>query len=200
MSVAMTACSTAGDIDSFGSETEGIHGSAVTVSHAAPLMPGEPGQTKVPIYDNTDNGWNVTTNDPVTGGPDPEIGFTNFRPTVPGDPEHIIVVVNLQDGAPNCTYTVELVTDGNSPDGGLPPDGNHTGFINVIGELTTNGNGHGNSGALMVDVTTLSDVAAAGQRTYAHVDVEDYNGTCVEADGTSVATNEYGSPGVSWIQ
>jgi len=47
------------------------------IAMADHVTPGEAGQTKVSLYDNTNNGWNVTTNDPVTGGPDPVIGFVN---------------------------------------------------------------------------------------------------------------------------
>jgi len=163
--------------------------------------PGQAGRTKVNIYDNTDNAWNVTTADPVTGGADPVIGFVNFRPTIACngdgecDPNHVIVVTSLKNGAPNCMLTVELVTSGNDTGAGLPPDGIHSGTINVIGTIMTNGNGHGNTGAIVVDVTTLAGIAASGDTTYAHVDIEDYAGTCVEADGTGVSNNEYGASG-----
>jgi len=157
--------------------------------------PGQAGMTKIDIYDNTHNIWNVTTNDPDTGGPDPVIGFVNFRPTVPGDPDHVIVTVALKGGAPDCDYNIELVVDANDPNAGLAPDGFHHAAVNPIGTLTTNRNGLGNSGAIQVDVTTLSNTALSGSFTYAHVDVEDYNGDCTEADGTGVVNNEYGASG-----
>ncbi len=166
---------------------------------------GNAGQTKVDIYDNTDNGWNVATNDPVTGGPDASIGFVNFRPTVPGDLTNVKVVAALKNGAPNCTYNIQLVTSGNNTSGGLAPDGFHTGSINVIGNLTTNGSGKGNSGELTVDTTTLVGAAVSGSITYAHVDIEAV-GSCTEADGTNVANNEYGASAVAvvdriqWLQ
>jgi len=159
------------------------------------VTPGEAGLTKVNIYDNTNNGWNVTTNDPVTGGPDPVIGFVNFRPTTPDDPTHVIVVVALKDGAPSCDYEIQLVVAGSDTGGGLPPDGVHSGFINIIGTLSTNGQGKGNTGAIEVDVTTLLGTAASGSFTYAHVDLEDPDANCTEADGTGVANNEYGASG-----
>lgn len=168
--------------------------------------PGEAGNTKVNIYDNTHNGWNVTTTDPDTGGADPVIGFVNFRPTVPGDPSHVVVVASLKDAAPNCTLTVELVLTGTNPAAGLPPDGGHTGFPNQIGTLTTNNNGKGNSGAIVVDVETLSGVAPSGEFTWGHVDLEPYSDTCIEEDDTLVGINEYGASAVNegdrihWLQ
>ena len=69
--------------------------------------------------------------DPVTGGPDPVIGFVNFRPTMPDDPTHVVIVVAVKDGAPNCTLTVQLQTSRGTSTGGLPPDGNHSGFNNI---------------------------------------------------------------------
>jgi hypothetical protein len=169
--------------------------------------PGAAGQTMLNIYDNTHSGgWNVTTNDPVTGGPDPVIGFVNFRPTVPGDADHVQVVVVLKNGAPNCDYELQLVTFGSNTSGGLAPDGFHNGDINVIGTLSTNAQGKGNSGAITVDVTTLGSVALSGGHTYAHIDLEDPDGDCTESDGTSVANNEYGASAVDvdarmhWLQ
>lgn len=151
--------------------------------------PGQAGQTKVNIYDNTNDGWNVTI-----GDPDPVIGFVNFLPTV-DDPNSVKVVVALKDGAPSCDYNIDLVTFGNNADAGLAPDGLHAGSINTIGTMTTNGQGKGNSGEITVDVTTLFGVAASGDTTYAHVDLEDHDGDCTESDGTTVANNEYGASG-----
>lgn len=168
--------------------------------------PGEAGNTKVNVYDNTHNLWNVTTSDPDTGGADPVIGFVNFRPTVPDDPNHVVVVASVKDAAPNCTLTVDLVLTGTDSEAGLPPDGFHTGLINSIGTLTTNQNGKGNSGAIVVEVATLDGVAPSGEFTWGHVDLEDKSGTCVEEDGTSVANNEYGASAIAegdrihWLQ
>lgn len=165
------------------------------------VTPGDAGRTKVNIYDNTHNGWNVSTNDPVTGAPDPVIGFVNFRPTIPCtgdnqcDPDHVILVVQLKAGAPNCTLSVQLVTTGGVATAGLAPDGTHSGIINVVGSITTNDKGHGTSGAIVVDVVTLSGIAASGAFTYGHVDLEDLTGSCMESDGTDVAVNEYGASG-----
>lgn len=173
----------------------GLATAALSLGAAAPALadhatPGEAGQTKVNIYDNTHDGWNVTT-----GTPDPVIGFVNFRPTVAGDPSNLKVVVVLKNGAPNCDYNVDLVTSGSNPSGGLAPDGFHTGFINTIGTITTNGQGKGSTGEITVDVSTLFNVSASGLITYAHVDLEDHDGDCTESDGTSVANNEYGASG-----
>lgn len=186
--------------------TAGLALSAFALAAALPsvashVTPGDAGHTKVNIYDDTHNGWNVSTNDPVTGAPDPAIGFVNFRPTIACtgdnecDPDHIILVVQLKNAAPNCTLSVQLVTTGGATHAGLAPDGNHTGAINVVGSLTTNDKGHGTTGAIVVDVVTLSGIAASGGNTYAHVDLEDVTGSCTEADGTGVANNEYGASG-----
>ena len=168
--------------------------SIIGIVSAHHYTPGDAGQTKINIYDNTHNGWNVLTNDPDTGTPDPVIGFVNFRPTVPLDPSNIIVTVALKDGAPSCTYNIELVTSGSDNRAGLQPDGTHFGYINIIGTLTTNQNGIGNSGDIVVDVTGLSNIAVSGGITYAHVDLE-AQCTCIEADGTTVEDNEYGASG-----
>jgi hypothetical protein len=162
-------------------------GTAVVFANDA--TPGQAGQTKVNIYDNTDDGWNVTV-----GDPDPVIGFVNFLPAV-NDPNSVKVVVALKDGAPSCDYNIDLVTSANNDGAGLAPDGFHSGFINTIGTLTTNAQGKGNSGEITVDVTTLTNVAASGDTTYAHVDLEDHDGDCTESDGTTVANNEYGASG-----
>lgn len=161
-----------------------------TPAGADHLTPGVAGATKINIYDNTHNGWNVATNDPVTLGPDPVIGFVNFHPTTGADPDTIKVVVALKDAAPNCDYDLQLVTNINDPEGGLPADGFHSGFILPIGMMTTNGKGIGNSGSIEVDVSGLG---APGSTVYAHVDIEDVDGDCMEADGTPVANNEYGA-------
>jgi hypothetical protein len=152
--------------------------------------PGEAGMTKVNIYDNTNDGWNVTV-----GDPDPVIGFVNFRPTTPDDPSVIVVTVSLKDAAPSCDYEVQLVTTGSDETGGLAPDGSHTGIINTIGTIETNKQGIGNTGAIVVDVNTLIGTATSTNITYAHVDLEDFDGDCTEADGTGVANNEYGASG-----
>lgn len=174
---------------------------AAVPAFANHTTPGNAGKTKVNIYDNTHNGWNVTTADPVTGGPDPTVGFVNFRPTIPCngvtpecDPNNIVIVVALKKAAPDCTLSIQLVTSATNPDAGLAPDGAHAGFINTIGTVTTNSVGNGNSGAIVVDVRTLSGIAPSGQITYAHVDPEAF-GACTEADGTTVEDNEYGASG-----
>lgn len=164
-----------------------LMGGSVYGNHATP---GTAGQTKVNIYDNTNDGWNVTV-----GDPDPVIGFVNFLPTTPDAPNTVKLVVALKDGAPSCDYNVELVTSANNPSAGLAPDGFHTGFINTVGTLTTNEQGKGNTGTIEVDVTTLAGVAASGDFTYAHVDLEDHDNNCTESDGTGVASNEYGASG-----
>lgn len=154
--------------------------------------PGNVGQTKVDVYDNTHNGWNVNTTDPLTGGADPTIGFVNYRATVPDDPNHAIFVVALKDAAPNCRLRIDVVTDG--ADSGLEPDANHSGSINPIGSITTNAKGKANSGEIVVDVRTLSGTAGSGAISAAHVDLEPL-ASCTEADDSPVSNNEYGASG-----
>jgi hypothetical protein len=151
---------------------------------------GEAGVTKVNVYDNTNDGWNV-----AVGDPDPVIGFVNFRPTVSDDPNNVVVNVQLKNAAPNCTLDIQLVTTATDDTGGLAPDGIHTGFINTIGTIETNKQGHGSSGAIVVDISSLIGVSTSTNITYAHVDLEDSSGTCIEADETGVANNEYGASG-----
>lgn len=147
----------------------------------------------VNLYDDTENSWNFLTFDPVTGGPDSVIGAVGFRPPSPLDP-NVVIAVYINGAAANCTLTVELVTAANDFRAGLPPDGNHFGIINVIGTLKTNPAGSA-SGSFVIDVRKLANVATVGQTTYAHIDLEDYSGTCMDPDGTQVNTNEYGASG-----
>jgi hypothetical protein len=167
---------------------------------AAQVVPGageaaHKGQTKVFIYDNTHNNWNVTTNDPVTGGPDPIIGFVNYRPTTPDDPTHIILNVVLKNAAPNCAYSVQLIPQVFDPTAGLPPDGGrHGSSTAIMGDIATNKKGKGTA-QFVADATLLEGTAPSGQFTYAHIDIEDVDQDCVEADGTNVEENEYGASG-----
>lgn len=158
------------------------------MAFAAHTTPGNAGMTKVNVYDDTNDGWDLT---------DPVIGFVNFRPTVNGDPDNVKVVVALQNAAPNCTFNIELVTSGNDDEAGLAPGTGHTGWINVVGEITTNKHGKANSGDITVDVNGLSFVAPSGELTYAHVDLEPQTNDCYEdeAAGDVVVNNEYGASG-----
>ena len=149
------------------------------------------GTNRSNIFDNTQNGLQV--------GIDPIIGYVVQREPNADDPTHIEVRVHLQGAAPNCDYTIELVTVGDNPAGGLDASG-HSGAINYIGTMTTNRVGNGSSGAIVVDVSpgAIFGEAATGLVTYAHIDVEDNGildtaGDCTEADGSTVARNEYGS-------
>ena len=156
---------------------------------------GKSDHTRVNIYDNTDNGWNVTTNDPVTGGPDPVIGFVNFRGTTPLDPTHILIDVVLKNAAPSCGYSVQLIPQSSDPSAGLPPDGTRTGSgTAVLGDIFVNAKGHGEA-SFVADVTLLPGTAPSGQTTYAHIDIEDVDQDCIEKDGTHVVENEYGASG-----
>ena len=145
------------------------------------------GMSKMNIYDETYDVWNVHT-----GTPDPVIGFVNFLAPSAADPNNLTLVVALKKAAPNCTLTIEVVTDGTDPDGGLGADSFNTGWITVVGTITTNGAGNGNTGAFTVDVRTIFGTVA-GEVNYAHIDLEPYNVQCMEKDGTAVWGNEYGA-------
>lgn len=160
----------------------GLGPSLAGATHSSPASAG---QTKISVFDETYDGWDVHSSTP-----DPVIGFVNFRPPTAGDLNHLILVVALERAAPSCDYGIELVLWGTTLSGGLAADDFHHGRINRVGSMDTNAAGRGNSGAIRVDVTTLLD-ALPGVVNYAHVDIEDYDGDCVEADGTPVLNNEY---------
>lgn len=137
-----------------------------------------PGSQGFEVYDNTYDGLQAAT--------DPDTGNVQFNAN-PGGADRIIVEAHLQKAAPNCTYTVQLVRDSAVTNGGLNAAG-HTGSIQDLGTLTTNGAGNGNAhfdlDPAVTDGTT---------QVYGHLDFEDPSGVCKEADGTTVANNEYGA-------
>lgn len=148
-------------------------------SLAMPAFAKPPGAQVFDIYDNTQDGLVV--------GTDPDTGNVRFNAN-PGGANRIIVEAHLQKAAPNCTYDVQLVRDSVASNGGLDAIG-HGGFIQVLGTLTTNGVGNGNA---HFDLNPSGD-SAADTVVYGHLDFEDPSGLCVEADGSSVDTNEYGA-------
>lgn len=164
-----------------------LAGAVVFGSTVVPVFAKPPGAQVFEVYDDTQDGLQVGT-DPDTGN---VVANAN-----PGGTSRLIIEVHLQKGAPNCTYDVQLVRDSLALNGGLTAIG-HSGPIDVLGTLTTNGVGNGNV-HFDVDPQTLPDSVDAtpgvlDSTVYAHIDVEDPSGTCVEADGTGVANNEYGA-------
>ena len=146
-------------------------------------------RNRLELLSNTQNGYNL--------GTDPDVGWVSYRLPTPGDPTHIMINVKIHKGIPNSgPLDIELVTKGTDTGGGLPPDGSagHTGYINIIGTISTNGAGEGQSGDIMVDVTTLGSVAPSGQVTYAHVDIEDNTFPYV------IGNNNYAATLLSWTQ
>lgn len=137
-----------------------------------------PGAQVIGVYDNTADGLDVST--------DPDIGSVEFNAN-PGGDGRLVIQTHLQKAAPNCTYDVQLVRASAASNGGLSAGG-HTGSIQVLGTLTTNHVGNGNA---HFDVEVGDGVLDAV--VYGHIDFEDVAGTCEEADGTSVAPNEYGA-------
>ncbi|MDP3941273.1 MAG: hypothetical protein Q8Q49_03090 [bacterium] len=154
-------------------------GVLLLASVAIPAFAKPPGAQVFEIYDNTQGGLVVGTN-PDTG---------NVQATAnPGGASRLIIEAHLQKAAPNCAYDVQLVRDSAASNGGLNAAG-HTGSIQSLGTLTTNGVGNGNA---HFDLDPSGD-GVADTQTYGHLDFEDPSGTCVEADGSSVANNEYGA-------
>jgi hypothetical protein len=145
-----------------------------------------PGAQLFDVHDDTVNGLQAG---------DPDIG--NVRAVGnPGGQSRLIIEVHMQKAAPNCTYNVELVRGVLGNNGGLSAAG-HTGPIDILGTLTTNKVGNGNA-HFDIDPQQLPDSidgtpGVLDTVVYAHLDIEDANGTCIEADGTTVATNEYGA-------
>lgn len=149
----------------------GVCAAVLAVPGAA--MASNPQQFEV--YDNTSDGLQVGT-DPDTG---------NVQAVAnPGGQARLIIEAHLQKAAANCVLTVELVRDSAASNGGLDASG-HSGTIQVLGTLSTNGAGNGNA---HFDVP----FADTDTQSFAHLDFEDYVGTCVEKDGTGVSFNEYG--------
>lgn len=151
-----------------------VFGLAVTPAFAKP-----PGAQVFEVYDNTQDGLQV--------GTDPDTGNVQANAN-PGGQARMIVEAHLQKAAPNCTYDVQLVRDSAASNGGLDATG-HSGSIQLLGTLTTNGVGNGNA---HFDFDPSGD-GTTDQVAFGHLDFEDPSGTCTEADGTSVANNEYGA-------
>lgn len=142
---------------------------------AAPPIGGSAPQ-QWEVYDETSDGLQPAT--------DPDIGNVQAVAN-PGGQARLVIEVHVQKAAPNCELTVELVRDSEASNGGLDETG-HGGSIQDLGTLTTNGGGNGNA---HFDV----ELTDTGTQSFAHIDIEDRNGTCVEDDGTTVGFNEYGA-------
>jgi hypothetical protein len=149
----------------------------ITMAMSVNTAMAKPGAQNFEVYDNTQDGLQVAT-DPDTGNIEANAN--------PGGQARLILEVHAQKVAPNCVLTVELVRDSAVVNGGLSAAG-HSGFTQVLGTITTNGvgNGNGHFDVEVGDGTLDTDI-------YGHVDLEDYNFTCKEKDGTGVAINEYG--------
>lgn len=157
--------------------TGGIIAAMLMAVVAVPAMAKPSGAQVFGVYDNTNDGLVV--------GTDPDMGNAEVNAN-PGGSDRLIANVHVQKAAPNCELTVELVRDTEASNGGLDETG-HTGSIQVLGTLTTNNVGNGNA---HFDIQ-VGD-GTPDTETFGHLDFEDYNGTCEEADGTSVTFNEYG--------
>lgn len=137
-----------------------------------------PGAQRFELYDNTQDGLQVGT-DPDTGN-----AVVNANP---GGSDRLVIELHAQKAAPNCTLSVQLVRGSAATNGGLDATG-HSGAIQTLGTLTTNGQGNGNAHFDIQVGDGTPDTAVFG-----HIDLEDLGGACTESDGTSVANNEYGA-------
>ena len=151
---------------------------ALLLAVVVPTAHAAPGAQRFEVYDNTQDGLQV--------GIDPDTGNVVVNAN-PGGSDRLIVEVHAQKVAPNCTLSVQLVRDSAASNGGLDASG-HTGSIQTLGTLTTNGVGNGNAHFDVVVGDGTPDTAV-----YGHVDLEDLGGSCTEKDGSSVANNEYGA-------
>jgi hypothetical protein len=89
----------------------------------------------------------------------PVVGFVN---TNQDDDGNLRVVIKVKDATPLTTYTIYLV--------GGPTHATATGFT-VIGYLTTNEVGNGNSANIWIDAATMA-VAPYGNGPH-HIDIDD---------------------------
>lgn len=151
---------------------------AITFGSLALPAFAKPGAQVFNVYDNTQDGLQVAT--------DPTTGQVEFNAN-PGGSNRLIITVHAHKAAPNCTLSVQLVRASEASNGGFDETG-HIGSIQTLGELTTNGVGNGNAHFEVEVGDGTPDTA-----TFGHIDLEDVNGTCEEADGTTVGNNEYGA-------
>ncbi len=143
-----------------------------------PAMAKPPGAQVFGLYDNTQDGLQVAT--------DPDTGNVQVNAN-PGGSNRLVINVHAQKAAPNCELQVQLVRGTEASNGGLDATG-HTGGIQTLGTLTTNGGGNGNAHFDIEVGDGTPDTAVFG-----HIDLEDVDGSCTEADGTGVENNEYGA-------
>ncbi len=159
--------------------TVGVIMVALALNTVSSVMAQPKGAQRFEVYDDTQDGLQVAT--------DPDIGNVVAEAN-PGGQARLILEVHVQKAAPNTTYTVELVQDSAASNGGLNTLG-HSGGVQVLGTLTTNGQGNGNA---HFDLDPSGD-GNPDTVVYGHIDIEDYSGTAVEADGSPVVSNEYGA-------
>jgi hypothetical protein len=142
------------------------------------------GAQRFEVYDNTQDGLQPKT--------DPDVGNVVANAN-PGGKARLIMEVHAQKTAPNCTFLIELVRDFKETNGGLDQNGHigrlpNLGDTQIIGRLTTNGQGNGNA---HLDFDPSGD-GNPNTLTYAHVDLEPL-GTCTRKNGSPVLTNQLGA-------
>jgi len=158
--------------------TEGATAAVMLASTVLPAFAKPPGAQVFSVYDNTYDG--------LVLGTDPDMGNVQVVAN-PGGSNKLIINTHVQGAAPDCELSVDLVYASEASNGGLDETG-HTGNIIPLGTLTTNSQGNGNFHTEIEVGDGTLDTAM-----YGHIDFEDYSGTCEEADGTTVANNEYGA-------
>lgn len=147
------------------------------------------GATKIRMRDQTQNGISPA---------DPDIGFVIYHQNGEGT---LILQISLKGAVPNAVLEVQLVVVATNPGGGITPEpGGHSGAINPLGTISTNGVGNGNA-HFNVDVNSILGVIP-GVTNYGHVDIEDDSGA-VGPYGIlnyGLVNNQYGGKTVEWEQ
>ncbi|MHA2273638.1 MAG: hypothetical protein ACXACI_17440 [Candidatus Hodarchaeales archaeon] len=90
---------------------------------------------------------------------------------------------------------------GTNPDGGIGMWG-HYGAINVLGTISTNGQGNGNA-HFIIDAADISSLAGTwpGVTNYAHIDIEDDSGAITPGImDYGLVGNQYGGTPLQWEQ
>ncbi|MHA2370547.1 MAG: hypothetical protein ACXADX_17155 [Candidatus Hodarchaeales archaeon] len=147
------------------------------------------GAAKIQMLDHTQNG--IQDDDPV-------IGFVILNQNGEGS---LIITVSLKGAVANAILEVSFVTSGTNPDGGIGMWG-HYGAINVLGTISTNGQGNGNA-HFIIDAADISSLAGTwpGVTNYAHIDIEDDSGAITPGImDYGLVGNQYGGTPLQWEQ
>jgi hypothetical protein len=136
---------------------------------------------KIPILDETSDGIQSD---------EAKKGFVIYNLNAKG--RLIIVVKAHKLLQKNAEFTVELITAGDNPDGGISDTEHYGNVRNELGSIETNIVGNGNS-HFKVMVDELEGADSEIDVNYGHIDLEDYTGTL------GVPNDYYGATPMSWL-